>query len=174
MAMHDYTNDHELELEARREREYNEAIAYEKWQIQRVKELAAQMAEDCPWVWRFGDGDGGSVVNYLYDAFEAAGLRASPEPNNPTIGDKEVDGEHTVYRFYDVNGALLYIGVTSNPYKRWERHENTKPWFGDVAVITRSLYQDKASAYEAERRGIIAEHPKYNIVHNRTSGPEVF
>lgn len=160
------SNYYESEYEARRQKELAEAIACEKWQIQRAKELAAQMAEECPWVWRFGDGDGGSIINSVFDAFEEAGLRTSPAGYNPPTGEKEVDGEHTVYRFYDSNGTLLYVGVSRTPLKRWEQHQNTKEWFPDVAVITRSIYPDKASAYEAERRAIIDEVPEYNIVHN--------
>ena len=169
MAMHNYSNHHEREHESRREKELQEAIAAEKWQIERVKQLAQQMAEECPLVWRFGDGDGGSVRNYVYDAFERAGLRDSPASWNPPAGNKEQDGEHTVYRLYDAEGVLLYVGVTNSLSKRWSQHEKTKPWFGEVAVITRSLYPDKRSAYEAEVRAIISESPIHNIAHNRAS-----
>lgn len=73
------SNNYEREHEALLEKKRAEAIAHERWQIKRSKELAAQMAEECPWVWRLGDGDGGSVIKSIFDAFEEAGIRISPQ-----------------------------------------------------------------------------------------------
>ena len=40
----------------------------------------------------------------------------------------EIAGEPTaVYRFYDANGALLYVGITGNLSRRWAKHEARKP-----------------------------------------------
>lgn len=84
-----YSRHHEREHESRLEKE----IAAEKWQVERVKQLAQQMAEECPWVWRYGDGDGGAIVSYIYEAFGRAGLRRSPAPWNPTVGIEDQGGE---------------------------------------------------------------------------------
>lgn len=165
----------DLEVSPELAREYGEeiarSIAYEKWQYKRARELAAQMADECPWIWRIGDGDGHFLREVVTEAYEDAGLRTEPCEYNMPVGGR--DAEHIVYRFYDVEGALLYVGVTKEPYKRWEHHEKKKSWFREMAVITRSFYPDKESSYEAERRAIITERPRYNITHNGQNAPEV-
>ncbi|WP_293954955.1 GIY-YIG nuclease family protein [uncultured Corynebacterium sp.] len=170
MADRHCINTQELEHEAHREQQLKEAIAAEKHQVQRLKELVAQIVEECPSTWRYGDGDGGTVMSYLYSAADLNGLRTCPNPHNPATGEGTGVEEYTVYRFYDAAGDLLYVGVSSNAIRRWEQHQRTKPWFGEVAVITRSLFEDKETAYEAEIRAIIHETPKYNIVHNGLEG----
>lgn len=113
-------------------------------------------------LWRWGDGDGGALKHLMTQAFDAAGLR---EAIDPYIVDESTT-EHILYRFYDIESVLLYIGITAHPYKRWEQHEKRKPWFSQVAVITRSVLPDFESAVNAERHAIRNERPKYNIAHN--------
>ena len=40
----------------------NDEIEYESWQFQRMRELADLIAEECPWMWRIGDGNGGAEI----------------------------------------------------------------------------------------------------------------
>lgn len=72
-----------------------------------------------------------------------------------------------LYRFFDKAGTLLYIGISHTIPRRLDQHQDTKPWYHEVARITVEHHPDRAAALGFEERAIKAERPKYNIVHNR-------
>jgi predicted GIY-YIG superfamily endonuclease len=78
---------------------------------------------------------------------------------------------HALYRFFDNNGALLYVGITLNPGNRWAAHQDDKPWWTEVASITVQTYPDRRCVLNAERAAIQAEHPRYNIQHQTRQTP---
>lgn len=73
----------------------------------------------------------------------------------------------TLYRFYDAADALLYVGITGAPRKRWQTHSGLKSWWPDVVTVTVEHHPDRGSVLEAERLAIITERPRHNVVHNR-------
>ena len=77
-----------------------------------------------------------------------------------------------VYRFFDVEGDLLYVGVAQSITQRWADHAASKPWFGDVHHMTVVWYSDLATAEAIEREAIPDERPRYNITHNVARRPE--
>jgi hypothetical protein len=72
---------------------------------------------------------------------------------------------HALYRFFDVGGDLLYIGITNDPGRRWSRHANDKPWWHEVDRIELERYPDRVAVLAAERKAIQDEHPRYNVAH---------
>ena len=36
--------------------------------------------------------------------------------------------DHSLYRFYDSEGNLLYVGITGSVKYRTEQHRATQPW----------------------------------------------
>lgn len=71
----------------------------------------------------------------------------------------------SLYRFFDDQGRLLYIGVTSVP--RWDGgHRLDKPWWGQVAEAKVEHFDDRATALTAERYAIKHESPEHNVAHN--------
>lgn len=74
----------------------------------------------------------------------------------------------TLYRFFDADGALLYVGITKNGAQRWHEHSKSKEWWGRVASTTVEHYDTRAAALDAERAAIVAERPLFNVVHNVT------
>ena len=42
---------------------------------------------------------------------------------------------HAVYRFYDDQDQLLYVGITHHPSVRWSQHRRDKVWWADVRTI---------------------------------------
>jgi predicted GIY-YIG superfamily endonuclease len=76
--------------------------------------------------------------------------------------------EQWLYRFYDVDGSLLYIGVTQRGEERFADHRKRKAWWPEVAATTRQVYGTRADVLTAERHAIYREKPKYNIVHAGT------
>jgi excinuclease UvrABC nuclease subunit len=73
---------------------------------------------------------------------------------------------HWVYRVYDADGSLLYIGVTRNPTQRvrtWRtQRKNPDAWINKAARWDWRRYPTHFDATEAERYAICAENPPYN------------
>ena len=76
---------------------------------------------------------------------------------------------HVLYRFYDAEGALLYIGITNNPPARFRQHRGAKSWWDAVANIKLETFDSRRALEVAERGAIKSEKPKYNIAMNRPS-----
>jgi predicted GIY-YIG superfamily endonuclease len=73
---------------------------------------------------------------------------------------------HALYRFFDLRGRLLYIGLTVDLPARLTRHRLDKPWWSDVARVEVEHYPSRAAVAAAERSAIATETPLYNVVHN--------
>ena len=59
----------------------NDEIEYESWQFQRMRELSDLIAEECPWMWRIGDGNGGTVLNEVRSAYARRGFDTASDTN---------------------------------------------------------------------------------------------
>ncbi len=70
-----------------------------------------------------------------------------------------------LYRHFDVNSALLYVGISCNPFERTKSHTESL-WFSDIANITLEHFPNRSVALKAEKAAIKTEFPKYNIHHN--------
>jgi hypothetical protein len=69
----------------------------------------------------------------------------------------------TLYRFWSVEGELLYIGQTIRGYERLKAHER-KAWYPEAANVTLERVP-AAQVLQMEAAAIRAERPRYNIVH---------
>jgi len=72
-----------------------------------------------------------------------------------------------LYRAYDINDQLLYIGISSQVFGRFDQHAHTSEWMYDCAYAIMEHYPYRRLAMEAEKRAIQTENPKYNQVHKR-------
>lgn len=72
------------------------------------------------------------------------------------------DHRTALYRFFDADGALLYVGITADIEQRWSGHQS-KPWWPDVAEKTVQWHDDRPSALVAELEAIKTEAPRYNV-----------
>ncbi len=72
----------------------------------------------------------------------------------------------TVYRQYDADGVLLYVGCTDNLHRRTVGHRSKSPWWPLVARIESELLPNFRSAWLAELRAIKNEAPLYNVIHS--------
>lgn len=73
----------------------------------------------------------------------------------------------TLYRFYDADENLLYIGVTQRGPARFKEHASSKRWWGQAAIATLEHFASGEDAYIAEAHAIHAERPRYNVVSDR-------
>jgi len=72
-------------------------------------------------------------------------------------------GAVTLYRAWDVDDGLLYIGQTSNLKKRQAEHRRSSEWFARAVRWTTEEYPDREAALVAEAAAIAAERPEFNI-----------
>lgn len=77
----------------------------------------------------------------------------------------------TLYRFFDADERLLYIGIADNVGSRIKQHLADKPWWRTVATIKVEEYATRPEALEAERQAIRSERHLFNIVHNKPAAP---
>jgi hypothetical protein len=74
---------------------------------------------------------------------------------------------HSVYKFFDASGQLLYVGITNHALNRWSSHATTKTWWNKVVSSTIEHYPSQSAAREAEKTAIRVERPLHNRQHNR-------
>lgn len=74
-----------------------------------------------------------------------------------------------LYRIFDADGALLYVGATTNPALRLDDHSRSQPWWPEVATITLQHCFDWDEMNTEEIRAIREENPKYNDLHSSTA-----
>jgi predicted GIY-YIG superfamily endonuclease len=80
---------------------------------------------------------------------------------------RQRNGKTVLYRFYNSQGSLLYIGITNNFDARLRQHLRDKPWAGQIARKTITTYATRQAALNAEVQAIRRERPRHNIEHNR-------
>ena len=68
-----------------------------------------------------------------------------------------------VYKPYDAENALLYVGISKEFGRRWREHASTKRWWPEARRMTVDWYDDEAEAVQAEVAAINAEHPRHNV-----------
>jgi excinuclease UvrABC nuclease subunit len=77
-------------------------------------------------------------------------------PNVPT----------SVYRYYDRDGMLIYVGITSRGARRNYEHNRSKDWWPYVARQEVDHYETRDQALKRERSLIIRHRPPFNRQHN--------
>lgn len=73
------------------------------------------------------------------------------------------DEPQVLYRMFDADGSLLYVGITVHVGGRFDHHRRNKPWWTDVARIELQHFPDRGSVEDAERDAVVSERPRYNI-----------
>lgn len=72
-------------------------------------------------------------------------------------------GRTALYRFFDEDVQLIYVGISNNPRARWEGHATDKPWWTDVVTREIEWLDTRKDAERVERLEIGAHNPKWNI-----------
>jgi predicted GIY-YIG superfamily endonuclease len=70
----------------------------------------------------------------------------------------------TLYRLYDANDRLLYIGITNRPEVRFRTHAANQAWWSEVVRSSLCTYATRAAAAAAEAQAIATETPLYNVL----------
>jgi len=67
-----------------------------------------------------------------------------------------------LYRAFDGDGTLLYVGVAKNWATRWASHATNAAWFPAVARLELQHFANPDEAIAAERSLIAAALPRHN------------
>ena len=74
-----------------------------------------------------------------------------------------------LYRHFDIDGNLLYIGISVSFMVRLSSHKQHSSWFNSIARTEYTPYPTRKAAALAEKEAIATEKPLYNIIHNSLS-----
>ena len=69
----------------------------------------------------------------------------------------------SVYRCFNADGVLLYVGSTRDVDRRMVQHKSNSHWFDCVASTNHEHHKSQDEMLRAERAAIKAERPLYNI-----------
>lgn len=74
---------------------------------------------------------------------------------------------YVVYRCYDVDGRLIYVGCTRNMRARFALHRANSDadswWIGQVYRVTEQIVIGKTRARGVELHAIRTERPRWNV-----------
>jgi hypothetical protein len=68
----------------------------------------------------------------------------------------------TLYRHFDGDGRLLYVGISLNAIIRLAAHR-ASPWFDEIARVEIERFPSREVALAAERAAIRDEKPECNV-----------
>lgn len=68
-----------------------------------------------------------------------------------------------VYRHFNRDGELLYVGVSLNAISRLDQHAKGSHWSRDIASVTIEWFDSTTDALKAEQKAIDDERPMHNI-----------
>ncbi|MFL1904788.1 GIY-YIG nuclease family protein [Streptomyces tauricus] len=71
--------------------------------------------------------------------------------------------ETAVYRLYDADGTLLYVGISYDVKIRFADHKANKDWWPSVATEDVRWFPGRDEAWAEEQRVIHEEHPRWNV-----------
>lgn len=78
----------------------------------------------------------------------------------------------TVYRVFDGDDLLIYVGVTLSG-TRFDQLRCESKWWAEADRIALQHFATWEEAVGAEQAAILAEHPRYNIFRGRASTDNV-
>lgn len=77
-----------------------------------------------------------------------------------------------LYRLYDADDVLLYVGISNDPDFRWKAHlYSRESWPKQVTRHMIEWWGTREEAVTAEAAAIKAERPRYNGKHNYDDAP---
>ncbi len=71
-----------------------------------------------------------------------------------------------LYRHYDADGTLLYVGIALSPIARLCEHRDGSAWYDRIATVKIARYPSREDALAAESEAIRTERPLHNVVGN--------
>lgn len=89
-------------------------------------------------------------------------------------GTSSTAAETALYRHFDADGKLLYVGVSLSAVHRLSQHRDHSHWFRRIAKMTTEWYPSRSEALDAERMAVRNEHPECNVQLKETKAQAEF
>ncbi|WVX88603.1 G-I-Y Y-I-G endonuclease [Gordonia phage CheeseTouch] len=70
---------------------------------------------------------------------------------------------HYVYRVFDAEQRLIYVGCTKNLFERLRAHQYNSWWAFQAAHVKAEVFPDKWVGRKAEREAIQVGRPRWNL-----------
>jgi predicted GIY-YIG superfamily endonuclease len=80
-------------------------------------------------------------------------------------GERKKAKRTALYRHFDEQGELLYVGVSLHVIRRLIEHRASE-WSQDIARIEIEYHPSRKAALKAETAAIAKERPKFNVAQN--------
>lgn len=101
--------------------------------------------------------EGGNLCDAHQQTLDAACRTAQvSRPETPTLENQYL------YRYFDVDDRLLYVGVTTSLAERHKAHARLSPWFGEHVRKMVEGYDTRWDVLQAESYAIRTERPLHN------------
>lgn len=68
-----------------------------------------------------------------------------------------------LYRHFNLEGELLYVGISLSALNRLAKHKSSSHWFNEITNVTIQKFSTKEEAVAAEIEAIAKENPRHNI-----------
>jgi hypothetical protein len=112
---------------------------------------------------RTHDAQGGfTTILKVYDTPQHGDLGDQPKPDTTP---KYPRGEY-LYRHWDADANLLYVGVAKKPAQRERQHAKSSPWMVFHAETTLQRFETRGESERAEAAAIANEWPLFNVAGN--------
>jgi len=72
------------------------------------------------------------------------------------------EGRTQLYRHFDGDGKLLYVGTSFSAVNRLSCHKREAGWFDQIASVTIEKFETRRAALHAEALAIAQENPRFN------------
>jgi hypothetical protein len=83
----------------------------------------------------------------------------------PTVCNHPRSDQPTcLYRHFDGEGALLYVGISLTAVQRLREHREDSAWYRTVVRVELQWFENRLDAIRAEKTAIATENPKHNKV----------
>jgi predicted GIY-YIG superfamily endonuclease len=73
-----------------------------------------------------------------------------------------------LYRHYDADKNLMYVGISLNAFARLSQHRDHSKWFEKIAHVEIEHFPTREEALAAEKNAIKSENPMFNIASRKT------
>jgi predicted GIY-YIG superfamily endonuclease len=78
-----------------------------------------------------------------------------------------------LYRHFDKDGNLLYIGISVSVLHRISQHKRNSKWFAEICNITIQRFTLRRLAEEAEKLAIENEKPLHNKIYKNPARDKI-
>jgi predicted GIY-YIG superfamily endonuclease len=85
--------------------------------------------------------------------------------------EQNIEPAGYLYRHYEPNGDLIYVGITKSLHERTANHLSTASWRNFIWMVIAEPFATREELLEAERVAIREEFPKFNRILNKHRHP---